>query len=443
MTAAHPPIRLPAGVRDFLPRPAARRRAIAERLLAEFEAWGFERLITPLFERADVLERGLGDGARAAAIRFIEPSTGDVVALRPDITPQVARIAATRLGEVTGPLRLCYEGAVTRLGNGVRGQREILQTGVELIGAGSPEGDAELLAVAAATLGATRLAERRLDLGHVALARYALAAIDDPARRAQVAARLAKKDRAGVAELAAGVARGPRLVLEALPSLYGAPGAVLADARALSLPAPARRAIDAIEEVLDLASAVVDRDLHRSITVDFGELRGFEYYTGMRLAGYLGGAGVAVLRGGRYDDLVGRYGKPQLATGFAVDVEAIAEAEVAAGLSAPNGRDGVLVVAGSKGRAQAARVAAGLRKAGLRAAVDLGGRKSRAALVRYAGEVGLSWVLVLGAGEGAMVHVASGESAPLSATALRRATTGDAAALAGVMQEKGEQWQSS
>src|SRR5688572_8471487 len=108
-------IRLPAGVRDFLPRAAARRRAIAEGLLAAFEAWGYARIITPVFEHADVLERGLGAGARATVIRFVEPGSGEVVALRPDITPQIARIAATRMRDLDGPLRLCYEGAVTRL----------------------------------------------------------------------------------------------------------------------------------------------------------------------------------------------------------------------------------------------------------------------------------------------------------------------------------------
>ncbi|MBA3819951.1 MAG: ATP phosphoribosyltransferase regulatory subunit, partial [Deltaproteobacteria bacterium] len=107
MTA--PPIRLPAGVRDFLPRAAARRRALAERALEVFEAWGYARLITPVFECADVLERGMGQGARAAAIRFVEPGSGEVVALRPDITPQIARVVATRMADVPGPLRLCYE----------------------------------------------------------------------------------------------------------------------------------------------------------------------------------------------------------------------------------------------------------------------------------------------------------------------------------------------
>src|SRR4051794_20432403 len=107
--------------------------------MAVFEAWGFARIVTPVFECADVLERGLGHDARAAAIRFVEPGTGEIVALRPDITPQVARLVATRLADLEGPIRLCYEGAVIRLA-GELGQREVLQAGDGPGGGPGPEG---------------------------------------------------------------------------------------------------------------------------------------------------------------------------------------------------------------------------------------------------------------------------------------------------------------
>src|SRR3979409_295937 len=110
-------------------------------------AMGSARIVTPVLECADGLERGLGHDARAAAIRFVEPGTGEVVALRPDITPPVARLVATRTGAVAVPRRLCYEGAVPRLA-GELGQRELLQAGIELVNAPEPDGDAEVLAVA-------------------------------------------------------------------------------------------------------------------------------------------------------------------------------------------------------------------------------------------------------------------------------------------------------
>src|SRR5262245_63024544 len=172
--------------------------------MALFEAWGYALIVTPVFECADVLERGLGPDARAAAIRFVEPGTGEIVALRPDITPQVARLVATRMAETEGPIRLCYEGAVNRLA-GELGQREVLQAGIELIDAPEPEGDAEVLAVAAAALAATRLPETRLDVGHVAPARCVLEAAPDAEARGRLAAALARKDRAGLRAQARGL----------------------------------------------------------------------------------------------------------------------------------------------------------------------------------------------------------------------------------------------
>jgi ATP phosphoribosyltransferase regulatory subunit len=421
-------VRLPPGVRDFLPRAAARRRGIAEKLLAEFEAWGYARIITPLFECADVLERGLGQDARQAAIRFVEPGTGEVVALRPDITPQVARMAATRMAEQgvgrpgkgtgmgsgmgsDGPLRYCYEGAVTRMQRGARMQREILQAGVELIGAGAPEGDAEVIALAAAALATMGIDHVRLDLGHVALARHALAAIDDAGQRAEIEALLAKKAHREVARAAAALPTPLRALLSALPTLYGAPSEVLRRARALAWPAPVRRAIDTVEAVLALSREVVESELHATITLDLGEMRGFEYYTGIRFGGYADGVGEPVLQGGRYDELVGRYGHPAQATGFAVDIEAIAQAQQARGVALPPAATAILVATTRQRRHEGMRVAAALRAQGLRAAVDLGQRRGRRALVAYASEVGFTRVLSLEAGGAQMCRLASADSA--------------------------------
>src|SRR5215471_2625344 len=162
-----PAIRLPLGMRDYLPAQAGERRGVAEACLQVFERWGYRRLITPLFEYADVLARG----SDSAAIRFVEPQSGEVVALRPDITPQIARLAATRLASEPAPLRLCYEGSVLRL----RPQRELIQAGVELLGAPQPEGDAEVIALAAETVAAAGLPDLVVDIGHMGFLRSALA----------------------------------------------------------------------------------------------------------------------------------------------------------------------------------------------------------------------------------------------------------------------------
>jgi ATP phosphoribosyltransferase regulatory subunit len=422
-------IRLPAGVRDFLPRAAARRRSIAERLLATFEAWGYSRIITPVFECADVLERGLGADARAAAIRFVEPGTGEVVALRPDITPQVARIVATRMHDVDGPLRLCYEGAVNRLA-GPLGNREILQAGIELIDAESPDGDAEALAVAAAALATSGLPDVRLDVGHVAPARFVMGATPDPEVRRRLVIALGKKDKAGVARVAEALPKAAARIAVELPGLWGAADEVLERARALPWPRDQRHGIDVLEEVLDRARELIDPEIHARITVDLGEVRGWEYYTGIRFAGYATGSGDAVLRGGRYDELVGRYGRSAHATGFAVDIEAIAQAQRAAALEPPPGPTAVLVMAPRSARREAARLAAALRKAGLRAAVDLGGSRSQDQVIAYGRGVGFDHVIELDAGAGARVLPTGGGAArKVAASSVRQALAGDAAQL--------------
>ena len=421
MTIIPSPVRLPAGVRDFLPRAAARRRAIAERVLAAFEAWGYARIITPVFECADVLERGLGADARAAAIRFVEPGTGEVVALRPDITPQVARIAATRLAEVGGPVRLCYEGAVNRLvasGHGALAQREILQAGIELIGADGVDADAEAITLAATALAATGLADVQIDLGHVAFAAEALAVFSDDAQRARLAAALAKKDAVAVAREATGVSDDDRARVVALVGLWGPIADVLARAQALRWSAPTRAALVALA---DVAARVAVLAPMTQLSCDLGLGRGFEYYTGVRFAGFARGAADAVVRGGRYDALIGRYGGGRGAIGFAVDIEAIAGAQRASGVAAPTPAPGVLVVAPSL--AEAAQIASALRAVDVRAAPHL--MAGGAPTATYLGEAG--WSHALDVARGALVGV--GEVA-IPPAAIAAAIAGDATALA-------------
>ena len=339
-------IRLPSGVRDFLPRAAARRRALADRAQGVFEAWGYQRVITPYFEVSDVLERGLGASSRAAAVRFVEPGTGQIVALRPDITPQIARIVATRMGDVPPPLRLCYEGAVTRLA-GEAGQREVLQAGIELVGAPDRDADAEVLAVAWSTVRALDLPEVRIDLGHVAPASAVLARAADPER---LAAAIARKDRAGVR------AASDDPLAQELVTLWGPAPKVLSRAMSLTWPAGVAGAFDELIEILDRFHKKVGEQV--DVTIDLGDLRGFDYYTGMKLAVYAGGAPDAIARGGRYDELLGKYGREMHAVGFALDLEAVAQAQRQAGVASPRGPIGVAV--GDPALARALR-AAGLR----------------------------------------------------------------------------------
>jgi len=349
--------------------------------LEVFEAWGYARIITPMFECADVLERGLGAGARAAAIRFVEPGTGEVVALRPDITPQVARVVATRMAEIPGPIRLCYEGAVTRLA-GEAGQREILQAGIELVDAPEPDGDAEVLAVAAAALSRIGLPEIRIDVGHVAPAAFVLGTAPDPTARALITNALARKDRAGLRAAARVLPEGVAPLAEALARLWGPAPATLDRAAALPWPAPVRAALEELRAVLAAFAELADSP--PSVTIDLGDLRGFDYYTGVRFAAFAGGAPDAVLRGGRYDELLARYGRAAQATGFAIDLEAVAQAQRSIGIAPPTAALGIATH--GVGGAELARA---IRRAGMRAVTQARAPASWGAWLRGAGLEGV------------------------------------------------------
>jgi ATP phosphoribosyltransferase regulatory subunit len=323
--AETPILRLPTGMRDHAPEAASARRRIVDGLLAVFERHGFARVITPAFEYEDVLALGLGDAARAATVRFVEPSSGEVVALRPDITPQIARLIATRYRAEPGPVRLCYEGTVVRLERGARGQRELMQAGIEMAGVPGPEGDADAIALAVQALAAVGLARPTVDLGHLGLAREVMAALALPdAPLAEARRCIAKHDGAGLGDVLKH-ARGAKAAIEfarLLPQLSGGPE-ILDDARAKAPNAGIKRAL---AELAAIVAAVRGRKLDARLHVDLGEVRGFDYYTGVRFQAFVTGAASAVLQGGRYDGLLARYGRPSPAVGFAVDVDAVAGA---------------------------------------------------------------------------------------------------------------------
>ena len=311
-------------MRDHAPAAAAARLKVIETVMRAFQRAGFERVLTPAFEYEEVLALGLGAAARASTVRFVEPSSGQVVALRPDITPQIARLIATRYRDVEGPVRLCYEGTVVRLDRAARGQRELSQAGVELAGRRGPDGDAEVIALGVQALAAAGLARATVDLGHLGLARQLLQDMDlPPTVQDQVRRLMAKRDRQELEKLlrANGVSRAVVACALDMLALSGAPS-ILKAARD-RLPKAAQ---SAIAELSDIVAAVSGRGLKADLHVDLGEVRGFDYYTGVRFQAFVRGAPDAVLRGGRYDDLLGRYGRPSPAVGFAVDVEAVAGA---------------------------------------------------------------------------------------------------------------------
>ncbi|HEX4335947.1 MAG TPA: ATP phosphoribosyltransferase regulatory subunit [Polyangiaceae bacterium] len=305
-------------MRDLLPVEASRQLALSRAVLESFERFGYEPVSVPPFEYAEVLEHDIGPLDAGQVLRFVEPETGEVVALRPDMTPQIARLVATRLVDSPPPVRLCYEGAVVRRRvERARRERQIQQAGFELVGKGGPQGDLEVLSVAASAVRATGLAAFTLDLGHAKVA-GSLIASATPEGRGKIVEALATKDEEETRRRAerAGI-RGRELdALVALPGLYGG-HEVWARADRVLAGTPAETPARELRKLYDDAVAT---SLWPSVVVDLGETWNFAYYTGMLFQVLAEGPGEAVGSGGRYDSLFDRFGGARPAAGFAIDV---------------------------------------------------------------------------------------------------------------------------
>jgi ATP phosphoribosyltransferase regulatory subunit len=341
-------------------------------MMSVLDNWGYSRIVTPAFEVFDVLERGLGKDARAAAIRFVEPGTGHIVALRPDITPQIARVVATRMQDVPRPLRLSYEGSVMRMSPG-HGQRELMQAGVELVGLQSPDGDAEILAMACAAIRASKLPDvalARIDIGHVAPITFVLAACSEASTGGDqriataLTEALARKDKNGVARASQQLPPSVAKLANQLPSLWGPADDVFARFWGQAWPDEVATQLSELRTIISAYQQLAEHPLE--VRLDLGDVRGFDYYTAMRFAVYVDGAPDAVLRGGRYNHLLGRFGAPEPAIGFGIDIEAIAQAQKNLGVAIPAATFGVLLVGE---RATAAPIAHQLRHRGVRVVV--------------------------------------------------------------------------
>src|SRR6266446_1770369 len=316
----HQQTQLPKGAKIYLPDEAAQKRRVEAELCGVFRKWGYRDIVTSAYEYFDVVSQGTDQDLQERMFKMVDRESGRLLALRADVTPQIARIVATRMREEPKPLRLAYLTNVFRYDEPHVGRyREFYQAGVELVGLPNPEGDAELIAMAVEGLRALGLREFQLDVGHADFFRGILEDLGlDEVRARELRSALGRKDISAlerfVAGLGAPAAAGDLLL--ALPGLYGR-GDVLDRAERLVKNPRSESALANLAEVYRLLTAY---GLADSVLLDLGEVRGFDYYSGVHFEAYVSGLGASLVGGGRYDQMLGRFGYDCPATGFAFEV---------------------------------------------------------------------------------------------------------------------------
>jgi ATP phosphoribosyltransferase regulatory subunit len=311
----HPAL-LPLGLRDVLPPDAAAEAQVVARLMTVLASHGYERVKPPLAEFEDNLLSGAGAAMAKETFRLMDPISQRMIGLRADMTPQIARIATTRLKKAPRPLRLCYAGQVLRVKGGqLRPERQIGQVGAELIGSDEIAADVEAVALAAEALGAAGVAGLSVDLSLPTLVPGLCAALDGATAEALRGA-LDHKDAAAIAAVG-GPAAG---LLGRLLASAGAAKKALATLAALDLPAEASaeraRLASVVERLARVAPGLV-------LTIDPVENRGFEYHTGVSFTFFARSVRGELGRGGRYRTGNGG-GEP--ATGFTLYTDTVLRA---------------------------------------------------------------------------------------------------------------------
>lgn len=311
----------PKGMATFLPEGAVHKRHIEETVLSVFLSWGYQEVIPPIFEYLDVITLGMGQELIEKGYKFVDRGSGRLMLLRPDVTPQIARMAAMLMADVPKPLRLCYRANVFRHEEEHAGRaRELFQIGGELIGPEGAEADAEIISIAIESLLKVGLKDFKVALGQVAFFQGLINGTNFlPEIRKQIQIAVSRKDESRLKEILkrAHVPENKARRITNLLSLLGQED-VIDRAWDLSKSSECRSALRQLRDVYRILVSCGWKDY---LLIDLAEIRGLDYYTGINFEVFSKNLGVPLGRGGRYDGLIGKFGAPCPSTGFAFNVE--------------------------------------------------------------------------------------------------------------------------
>src|SRR5689334_6903741 len=315
--------RIPAGMRYYIGAEARLRRTIEDTAMSVFAAWSYEEVITPSVDYYDLFEQGMGQTEAQRGFRFTD-NDGRLLALRPDVTSSVARMAATLLSERPRPLRFCYAAPVFRqqTQSHAEWRRENTQLGCELIGVAGHDADLEVLRLAAEILARLDLqANYCITINNVEIFNGVAAHLRLAATAREQLRRLI--DTRETAELQRFLAVYPKSEARAFQStqLTGKRDVLVVARNAIAN----ERSVAALDSLEKLWTAIESLGLADCFEIDLSDVSSLDYYTGLSLKVFVRGAGTSVGRGGRYDGLTGNFGRPEPAVGFVLNLDALTE----------------------------------------------------------------------------------------------------------------------
>ncbi|MCS7459245.1 ATP phosphoribosyltransferase regulatory subunit [Paenibacillus doosanensis] len=350
----------PTGVKDYLPEAAAKLRAIETKVLQCMEGWGYREIITPTLEFYDTV--GVASSTEDRKLFKLLDRNGTTLVMRSDVTAPIARVVSSLLKEQPFPIRLSYRANVFRAFEAEAGRdAEFFQTGLELVGDASSESDAEVIALAIASLQAAGVEKFKIALGHVGFLTGLFNETLQERAEAQQALKecLLNRDHVGYRDTikSLGLSEEVERELSGILRLRGGQE-ICAQAREVARDPLAQQSIAHLCEVWDVLEAY---GVSEHVLIDLTMIGDFSYYTGMTFEGYAADLGFPVCSGGRYDNLLTQFGRPAPATGFALKTNRILEAVSHQRVERPGA---VLIVYTAARRGEAFKKAQALRLQG-------------------------------------------------------------------------------
>lgn len=387
-------IHTPEGVRDIYGEEFRRKLFMESELKKLIESYGYEDMQTPVFEFFDIFSGNIGTIPSKELYKFFDKE-GNTLALRPDFTPSIARATAKYFNDQKMPLRFCYMGSTFNNTSDYQGRlKESTEIGVELIGDGSVDADVEMLMMIIDSMFVIGLKEFQISVGNLEFfkglcAEYGI----DEENELLLRQMINDKNYFGTQDVLDTLKLQDEVkdMISRMPDMFGG-RSILAEAKGYVSNYRSLDAIKRLEEIYDVLSL---KGYEKYISFDLGMLSKYNYYTGIIFRAYTYGSGDAVVKGGRYDNLLSEFGKDSAAIGFCIQVDQLMSVleRQKINIKVPE-RKSILIVYDRNKRAEAIKRASDLRDEGIRVIMMNEETFGKSDTEKYAGDNGLTLIRI-------------------------------------------------